>query len=139
QPVGLAVDEVSDLALDDSGGAQGLTVLEDGVARRVDLDALLQQAFAAGSRPARREGTRQAARAEHVDATPQISLLGFSLAGQAYALPLAEVREVIPAPEEIAILPRTDAAMVGVASLRGALLPIVSTRALLGLPGRAIT
>src|SRR5262249_4932335 len=50
-----------------------------------------------------------------------------------------EVAEVIAVPAEVAALPRTDAAMLGVASLRGALAPIVSTRVLLGLPAAPLT
>lgn len=137
-PIGLAVDEVSDLAQSgEASGAQGLTVLEDGVARLIDLDALLKQAFAIEARPQRKADSRPEVAAP-ADATPQISVLGFSLAGQAYALPLEQVREVLPVPGEIAVLPLSDAAMLGVVALRGALLPIVSTRVLLGLPPQAL-
>jgi purine-binding chemotaxis protein CheW len=45
---------------------------------------------------------------------------------------LAAVSEVISTPDHIVALPHTDAAMLGVLSWRGALLPVVSTRVLLG-------
>jgi purine-binding chemotaxis protein CheW len=63
-----------------------------------------------------------------------ISLLSLSLGEQEYALPLDRVREIIPLPDHIAEVPRPETAVLGVMTLRDRLLPIVSLRALLGLP-----
>jgi len=63
-----------------------------------------------------------------------VSLLSFHLNQQEYALPLDRVREIIPLPDHIAELPRPEAAVLGVVTLRERLLPLVSLRALLGLP-----
>lgn len=63
-----------------------------------------------------------------------ISLLTFCLSQQEYALPLDRVREIIPLPDHIAELPRPETAVLGVVTLRDRLLPLVSLRALLGLP-----
>ncbi|MGA2057797.1 MAG: chemotaxis protein CheW [Bradyrhizobium sp.] len=63
-----------------------------------------------------------------------VSLLSLSLGQQEYALPLDRVREIIPLPDYIAELPRPETAVLGVVTLRDRLLPIVSLRALLGLP-----
>lgn len=63
-----------------------------------------------------------------------VSLLSFSLGQQEYALPLDRVREIIPLPDHISELPRPETAVLGVMTLRDRLLPIVSLRALLGLP-----
>ncbi len=63
-----------------------------------------------------------------------ISLLSFHLSQQEYALPLDRVREIIPLPDHIAELPRPETAVLGVVTLRDRLLPLVSLRALLGLP-----
>jgi purine-binding chemotaxis protein CheW len=62
------------------------------------------------------------------------SLLSFFLGQQEYALPLDRVREIIPLPDDISELPRPETAVLGVMTLRDRLLPIVSLRALLGLP-----
>jgi purine-binding chemotaxis protein CheW len=61
----------------------------------------------------------------------------FELAGQAYALPLEQVAEVLAMPQRLSVLPGADTTMLGVLSHRGGLLPIVSLRSLLGLPGQA--
>lgn len=63
-----------------------------------------------------------------------VSLLSLSLGQQEYALPLDRVREIIPLPDYIAELPRPETAVLGVVTLQDRLLPIVSLRALLGLP-----
>ncbi|HEV2673784.1 MAG TPA: chemotaxis protein CheW [Aliidongia sp.] len=140
-PLGLAVDEVTAFAAIDhgatargSGGAR-LFVDEAGSRRLIDLDALLAHEF--GSRPQRSAvATRTAGDA----ATPvrtaarDVGLLGFELAGQAYALPLEHVREVMTLPPEIVGMPRLDDALLGVVAYRGGFLPLASLAALLGLP-----
>ncbi len=63
-----------------------------------------------------------------------ISLLSFCLGDQEYALPIDRVREIIPLPAHISELPRPEAAVLGVVTLRDSLLPLVSLRTLLGLP-----
>jgi purine-binding chemotaxis protein CheW len=63
-----------------------------------------------------------------------VSLLSLSLGQQEYALPLDRVREIMPLPDYIAELPRPETAVLGVMTLQDRLLPIVSLRALLGLP-----
>lgn len=63
-----------------------------------------------------------------------VSLLSFFLGQQEYALPLDRVREIISLPDHISELPRPETAVLGVMTLRDRLLPIVSLRALLGLP-----
>jgi purine-binding chemotaxis protein CheW len=62
-----------------------------------------------------------------------ISLLGFRLGEQEYALPLDRVREIVALPEHIPALPRPETAVLGVITLRDRLLPLVSLRALLGM------
>lgn len=132
EPLALAVDEVLGLAAGDR--AAGLVETVDGAARVVPLAELLQQAFSHAARPAAAHaaGAPSARMKSAVEATADF--LAFTLAGQPYALPLSQVREVISAPADVVALPRTDAAMLGVVLGRGALTPIVSTRVLLGLP-----
>ena len=63
-----------------------------------------------------------------------LSLLSFCLGQQEYALPLDRVREIVPLPDHVSELPRPETAVLGVVTLRDRLLPLVSLRALLGLP-----
>ncbi len=132
EPLALAVDEVLGLAAGDR--TAGLVETVDGAARVIPLEELLRQAFAQGARrPAARATSGSSARVQSA-AEATVDFLAFTLAGQPYALPLSQVREVISAPADVVALPRTDDAMVGVVLSRGALTPIVSTRVLLGLP-----
>ena len=69
-----------------------------------------------------------------VEAEALISLLSFDLGTQEYALPLESVREIVALPDHVSEVPRAEAAVLGVVTLRDSLLPLVSLRALLGLP-----
>jgi purine-binding chemotaxis protein CheW len=76
-----------------------------------------------------------------VSATPsataverKVSLVSFELDGQEYALPLDRVQEIIQLPSQISEVARSETAVLGVVTLRDRLLPLVSLRALLGLP-----
>ena len=129
-PVGVWVDSVLGLARQEGAG-------------QLDIDALLARDFAHSANPSRgarapeaagNGGPAQAANGVSRDLAPDLALIGFSLAGQEYALPLDDVAEVIALPIGIASLPHTDEAMMGVTALRGTLLPLVSLRVLLGLP-----
>ena len=64
----------------------------------------------------------------------KVSLVSFELGRQEYALPLESVREIIRVPEQISEVARSESAVLGVVTLRDRLLPLVSLRALLGLP-----
>ncbi|WP_191061654.1 chemotaxis protein CheW [Geminicoccus harenae] len=147
EPVGVAVDEVGALTRLDAGapGMAGarpgqLHAQSEGAVRLVDLNELLRQDFAALTR--RGQGAKVAAPAPDAPgpAAQERVFVTFDLAGQAYALPIAEVGEVLALPPHILALPKSDAAMLGVVTLREALLPVVSLRVLLGFvpeaPGR---
>ena len=64
----------------------------------------------------------------------KVSLVSFELGGQEYALPLDRVQEIIQLPDHISEVARSETAVLGVVTLRDRLLPLVSLRALLGLP-----
>ena len=49
-------------------------------------------------------------------------------------MPLDRVREIFPLPDHVSNLPRPETAVLGVITLRDRLLPLVSLRALLGMP-----
>lgn len=67
-----------------------------------------------------------------IDTTP-IRFLTFTVDAQLYALRAEEVAEVIRVPA-LARIPQAPAALLGVANLRGSVLPIASMRELLGKP-----
>ncbi len=137
--IGVCVDRVGALAAlapaDDADGpaAGRLYAIEGSALRVLDLEGLLRRAFAQGL------GGRKAAVAapDPVDdgeaAERQVALLTFELAGQAYALPLEEVSEVLTLPGRLAAIAQSDKSALGVHNLRGRLLPVVSLRRLLGL------
>lgn len=62
------------------------------------------------------------------------SWIGFTLAGQNYAAPVARVQEVIR-PQDIAPVPGAPPAMRGLMNLRGRLLPVLDGRMRLALRG----
>jgi purine-binding chemotaxis protein CheW len=68
-----------------------------------------------------------------------LALVCFAVGQQDYALPLDRVSEVVALPAEVATIPRSDNAMLGVTTIRGRLLPLVSLAALLGLRSNAHT
>ena len=61
------------------------------------------------------------------------SLLIFRLAGESFALRLAAVAEIIRLPD-LAHMPLVPPSLLGLANLRGIVLPVISLRALLRLP-----
>src|SRR5690348_5017681 len=65
---------------------------------------------------------------------PQRRFLTFRLDGSLYALPSEHVLQVIHVPA-VARVPHSPAALLGIANLRGSVLPLVGLRALLGLHG----
>ena len=63
---------------------------------------------------------------------PQKSLVGFAVGDVAYAVPIADVREIVN-PLLLTELPHAPPAVVGVADHRGDVIPIVDLRARFGL------
>ena len=128
QPIGLTVDEVSSLEWSDglrSGKAP---------ARFIDVDALMAEHFGSLSKPATQTAAASADKREGpASAASTDAFFSFEIAGQEFALPLNCVHEVLRAPANIAVVPRTDDAMVGAITLRNHLLPILSLGTLLGL------
>lgn len=59
--------------------------------------------------------------------------LAFQLAGRRYAVPIGEVEEVIRLPA-VARVPQAPQGLLGLANLRGAVIPVASGRGLLGTP-----
>jgi purine-binding chemotaxis protein CheW len=155
--VGLVVDQVdrlltlpTDLIGQDDAGAGALDpdLLEGSVkgaegrstTKILNPQRLLRDQFAqlgvSGAR-ARTPAARAAATPVRPAASSQRQelLVSFEVGRQEYALPLDRVREIIPLPDQIAEMPRSETAVLGVVTLRDRLLPLVSLRVLLGLDG----
>jgi purine-binding chemotaxis protein CheW len=152
-PVGFVVDRVdrlwtlaaTRLEHDDSGAGTIDPVLLDGVIKGGEGETtikilnpagLLSRQFAKLGVSAKRTASLAPVATGASASAPsrQLSLLSFYLGGQEYALPLDRLREVVALPDHVSELPRPETAVVGVMTLRDRLLPLVSLRALLGLP-----
>lgn len=72
-----------------------------------------------------------------VEAGEMRRFLTFRLDGRLYALPAEDVVEVIRTPS-VARVPQSPKALVGIANLRGTILPLTSLRGLLGLDESAV-
>jgi purine-binding chemotaxis protein CheW len=161
-PVALVVDSVATLESVDAGqietrqsevSAEGREKLVGGfatgsdkqVAKILDIKALLDAAFAnrtkanrtraSGSAAKPREhtiasGTRLAGETQQSVKTE--TLVTFEVAGQEFALPLAVVQEILPAPSGVTAVARAEAVVLGITSVRDTLLPLLSLRGLLG-------
>jgi purine-binding chemotaxis protein CheW len=115
---------------------------QEGIARILDVQALLAAAFVQQARP-KRSGTIAAGHTESlsadIDGRPQQTLVTFEVAGQEYAMELDAVREIVAVPEFIALVPRAEALVLGVTAHRDTLLPVLSLRGLLGFPAAVET
>lgn len=128
-PVGLTVDEVASL-----DSAARLRSGDDPI-RFLDVEALVSAHFGTLSKPETKGGASVTAKTapDAASAVPEEVFFSFEVAGQLFALPLASVHEVLSIPAEIAVVPRTDDAMLGAVTLRNRLIPLVSLATLLGL------
>ncbi len=127
-PLGLWVDQVAGFR-----GGEGTQA----IAWRQLADEAFRQPDAPAPAPAPLAGAAAAAAPAPIpasEAQDELSLLPVHLAGQDYALKLADIEDIAAMPEAIAPLPGGDPAMLGVALVRGATLPLLCLRALLGLP-----
>jgi purine-binding chemotaxis protein CheW len=106
------------------------------VARILDIQPLLAEAFVPRARPAPKYASVGASQstAQVETADDHLRLVTFEVAGQEFGLPLDEVAEIIPAPEGMATVPLSEALVLGVVGYRDNLLPLLSLRGLLGFP-----
>jgi len=70
-------------------------------------------------------------------ALEDVQLVSFEAAGQEYALGIEHVQEIVQMPANIAMVPKSDAHVLGIMTLREKLLPLVSLRTMLHLPPAA--
>ena len=163
QPVGLRVDAMTGILRSDPERIDPVTaedggldpamldgLLRDGPATILKPDALIDCQFgdpggsdrtaAAGGLVGNLgqiadPGNDRSAGTKAAGVIDRLALLVFEVAGQEFALPVERVREVLPAPREIARMARSRAHLLGVMSVRDRLLPLVGLRALFGLDG----
>lgn len=125
---GLAVEGVDELG---DGGEHGI--------RTLDLWALIAASLAPDG--SRRAAGRAVAAQDDAGTVDQavLPLVVFALGRQEFALPLGAVEAVLRLPDLIAEMPHGDAVVVGSTTVRGALLPLLSLRALLAMPAAVPT
>ncbi|WPL15929.1 Chemotaxis protein CheW [Thiorhodovibrio winogradskyi] len=122
--------------LKDAGGYPMVMVM--------DFEALIANEFAAIAAAAKQHGgPGVAAGLDANDATgdedensDELQLVSFEVAEQEYAVPIENVQEIVQFPETLVRVPRAEAHVLGVMTLRNRLLPLVSLRCLFGLPAR---
>lgn len=106
------------------------------IAKVLDIQPLLAAAFVARARTVRAYSAAdgiQKPGAQTAELTAS-KLITFDADGQEYALPIEQVREIVPVPEGVTMVSSGDAVARGVMVYRDRLLPLFSLRALLGLP-----
>ena len=152
-PVALAVDTVDALVMLDAAQVEtrqaGLaadpgerlrgafkTPGQD-VAKILDIRGLLDAEFTQRARPQRAAARGPIGAAPAVDraaeaAAADVMLVTFEVAGQEYALGVEAVQEILPAPSNLAVAPRSETLVLGVTAFRDTLLPLLSLRGLLG-------
>ena len=116
---------------------------DKGVAKILDIESMLESAFASRGR-ARPHGSPPGAAAEaggegREAAEETETLVTFEVAGQEFALPLADVQEIIAAPESVTAVAHSEAVVVGLTAVRETLLPLLSLRSLLGFSAAQMT
>jgi len=81
----------------------------------------------------------EAATGEHEEdeASDELQLVSFDVAGQEYAVAIEDVQEIVQTPDEIVQVPHAPGHVLGIMTLRQRLLPLVSLRRMFGLPARA--
>lgn len=162
QPLGFVVDRVASVVGVESAriedvGALTTTVKTEmlaGLLKEVgsypmvmvmDFEALIAKEFAAIAAAAQqRGGTRGASGGldmgasadEDEDNGDEMQLVSFEVAEQEYAVLIESVQEIVQFPENLVHVPRAEAHVLGVMTLRNRLLPLVSLRCLFALPAR---
>ena len=161
QPVGLLVDRMTGLfsveegritaaagAAQDEGAGEGgveeallagviRATPEQGGALILDVDPVIERQFADLGRlggpgvSSLGEAPRPAPAA--VAAADEERLVVFDVSGQEYALPVAAVQEIVAVPQAVTRVPRVGAHLLGVTTLRDALVPLVDLRRLFRL------
>ena len=164
QPVGLLVDGVSGLSsveedrIADSGTAPDPSVDAELLAGTIlagegrdgalilDPGPMIERQFADLGRAAGPGGSAEFGAAPQSRAVPRTvsgtaarqdeeQLVVLTVGGQEFSLPVSAVREIVPVPDAVTRVPRARTHLLGMMTLRDALLPLVGLRELFGLDG----
>lgn len=156
-PVALAVDGVDALVALDAAqveSRQAQLAADEGevlrgafqtgagrdVAKILDIKRLLEAEFTPRARASKAANALHMPALEHkADAARDLMLVSFEVAGQEFGFPVEAVNEILPAPSNLALAPRAEAVVLGVAAFRNTLLPLLSLRGLLGFAETAAT
>jgi purine-binding chemotaxis protein CheW len=152
-PVGLVVDRMSAVVTAEPDQIESVSSIEatvntdlllgmiktaDGKGMIMILDPvrLFESDSGSGRRRAQKAGPGEidAAVEQAAETADEMQLVSFEVAGQEYALTIENVQEIVQVPEHINRVPKTDAHVLGVVTLRDRLLPLVSLREMFGLP-----
>jgi len=152
-PVGLVVDRMSAVVTADADQIEtvaaieatidtdmlgGLIKADDGRGMIMILDParLVSSEFgeAAPARGAAESENAPEAPTAAGEASDELQLVSFVVAGQEYALAIESVQEIVQMPARIGRVPRAQGHVLGVITLRQRLLPLVSLREMFGLP-----
>lgn len=145
EPIGEVIDwdEVRRRILEDSDEEREPAELPGEESLSLDLLFDDMAPPSAGEKEARKRDAILRARAHALAQPPQeemdegIPLVVFSLSGEKYALPTANVQEVQPL-QQVCEVPCTPAFVVGVVNIRGAIYSVIDIREFLGIPGRGV-
>jgi purine-binding chemotaxis protein CheW len=105
------------------------------VAKILDVKALLESAFSSLPRVKQRGrsvGAGARLESEGGELKKTEVLVTFEVAGQEFALPLEAVQEILSLPPALTAVARAEALVLGIASVRDTLMPLLSLRGLLG-------
>jgi len=127
EPVGLAVDSVSQVELQDGQSIQSIDI------------AQLVGTTLSGTAAPRSVGGISVLRHTDTDKVERVTLVTFAIGSQDFALPLGAVKEVLRVPPDIAAVPHADPVVLGSILVHGAVLPLLSLHGLLALPARDTT
>ena len=123
-PVAVAVDQI-----------EGIRERNDDAADWLDLRETIAHVFQKATvREPSALPAASAAEARADEGERELSFVQFTLAGQRFAFPIAEVRAVIRAPAELVAVPEADPVVRGLTNHGEAVLPVVELADLLGLP-----
>lgn len=110
------------------------------VAKILDIKSLLHAAFSNRTHSkssAGRGGAEAQPKSANVAQKKMEMLVTFEVAGQEFALPLESVQEILPLPASLTSVSRAEEVVLGITSVRNALMPLLSLRGLLGFGATA--
>jgi purine-binding chemotaxis protein CheW len=157
QPLGFVVDRVASVVGVESGKIEGVesisstmnTELLSGLIKDVgghamimvlDFAKLIAQEFTEIATVAKNSditsGPVEGNEIDEDETSDELQLVSFEVAGQEYAMDIADVQEIVQIPEEIIRVPHSESHVMGIMTLRNRLLPLVNLRRMFDLPSR---